>query len=82
MIDHKVSAEPDVEVIDLDGDEDFVVLGCDGLWDNLTEDDVALTIYTEIKKNPGEWLLIIFAIDWFSAVHKRIECLEIPIRFQ
>lgn len=53
-IDPKVSAEPDVEVIDLDGDEDFVVLGCDGLWDNLTEDDVALTIYTEIKKNPGE----------------------------
>lgn len=54
LIDPKVSAEPDVEVIDLDGDEDFVVLGCDGLWDNLTEDDVALTIYTEIKKNPGE----------------------------
>lgn len=54
LFDPKVSAEPDVEVIDLDGDEDFVVLGCDGLWDNLSEDDVALTIYTEIKKNPGE----------------------------
>ncbi|CAO1316237.1 unnamed protein product [Diamesa serratosioi] len=50
-----VSAEPDVEVIDLDGDEDFVVLGCDGLWDNLTEDDVALTIYTEIKRNPDNY---------------------------
>jgi len=49
-----VTAEPDVDVINLDGEEDFIVLGCDGLWDSLTEDDVALTVYTRIKENPGE----------------------------
>jgi protein phosphatase 1E len=27
-----VSAEPEIAELDLDGEEDFVVLGCDGLW--------------------------------------------------
>lgn len=49
-----ISAEPDIECIDLDGEEDFIVLGCDGLWDNLSEDDVAITVYKKIKENPGE----------------------------
>lgn len=51
-----VSAEPEIDCIQLDGDEDFVVLGCDGLWDMLTEDDVALTVYQKIRENPGEYL--------------------------
>lgn len=49
-----VSAEPEIECIHLDGEEDFIVLGCDGLWDNLSEDDVAITVYKKIKENPGE----------------------------
>jgi serine/threonine protein phosphatase PrpC len=49
-----VSAEPEIDVIQLDGEEDFVVLGCDGLWDMLTEDDVALTVYQKLRENPGE----------------------------
>lgn len=49
-----VSAEPEIECIHLDGEEDFVVLGCDGLWDNLTEDEVAITVYKKIHENPGE----------------------------
>lgn len=50
-----VSAEPDIECIDLDGEEDFIVLGCDGLWDSLTEDDVAITVYKKLHENPGEF---------------------------
>lgn len=49
-----VSAEPDIECINLDGEEDFIVLGCDGLWDSLTEDDVAITVYKKLQENPGE----------------------------
>lgn len=49
-----VSAEPDIECIDLDGEEDFIVLGCDGLWDMLTEDDIAITVYKKLQENPGE----------------------------
>lgn len=28
-----VSAEPEIEIYDLSGHEDFLVLACDGLWD-------------------------------------------------
>lgn len=49
-----VSAEPEIECIQLDGEEDFIVLGCDGLWDSLTEDDVAIMVYKKIHDNPGE----------------------------
>lgn len=59
-IQHKpfVSAEPDIECIQLDGEEDFIVLGCDGLWDMLTEDDVAIAVYKKLKENPGECLSV------------------------
>lgn len=49
-----VSAEPDIAVLDLDGEEDFLVMGCDGLYDNLSEDDIALTVYKKLKENPSE----------------------------
>ena len=55
-IGHKpyVSAQPEVVELNLDGEEDFVVMGCDGLWDSLTEDDVALTVYKKLQENPSE----------------------------
>lgn len=49
-----VSSDPDVSAIDLDGTEDFLVLGCDGLWDQLDPDDVAGHIYRAVGKSPGE----------------------------
>lgn len=53
-----VSAEPEIESIHLDGEEDFIVLGCDGLWDNLTEDDIAIFVYKKIKENPDNYRTI------------------------
>lgn len=50
-----VSAEPEIECIHLDGEEDFVVLGCDGLWDNLSEDDVSFTLDIT-NKNIKYWM--------------------------
>jgi serine/threonine protein phosphatase PrpC len=49
-----VSAEPEISVLDLDGEEDFFVMGCDGLWDSLTEDDIALTVYKRLKEDPSK----------------------------
>lgn len=50
-----VSAEPEIECISLDGEEDFIVLACDGLWDVLSEDQVAINVYKKIKECPGEF---------------------------
>lgn len=38
----------------LDGNEEFVVLGSDGLWEKTTPEDVAETIYDELLKTNGE----------------------------
>ena len=40
--------------IALDGEEDFLVIASDGLWEAMTEDNIAVTVYKMIRKNPGE----------------------------
>lgn len=40
--------------MDLDGDEDFVVIACDGLWDFVSEDQVAIAVYWQIGADPGK----------------------------
>lgn len=52
-----VSGEPDILSIPLSGEEDFIILGCDGLWDFVTEDDVAYSVYKQVRENPGEFRL-------------------------
>lgn len=49
-----VTANPEIVSVDLDGDEDFVVVACDGLWDFVSEDDVALAVYRQLAADPGE----------------------------
>jgi protein phosphatase 1E len=44
---------PDIREIPLDGGEDFLILACDGLWDFLSEDDAARTVYEMVCSNPG-----------------------------
>ncbi|XP_064459775.1 uncharacterized protein LOC135370036 [Ornithodoros turicata] len=49
-----VSSDPDVITLDLDGTEDFLILGCDGLWDQLTADDVTQHIYKCVSAAPED----------------------------
>lgn len=52
-----VTARPETATVDLDGDEDFVVVACDGLWDFVSEDDVALAVYRQLDADPGKYTL-------------------------
>ncbi|XP_066247758.1 uncharacterized protein [Euwallacea similis] len=49
-----VTAIPDVKEIALDGDEDFLIIACDGLWDYLSEDAAAQEVYYMIAENSDD----------------------------
>lgn len=49
-----VTARPEIVTVEMDGDEDFVVVACDGLWDFVSEDDVALAVYRQVAADPGK----------------------------
>lgn len=46
-MDHKpyVSCDAEVNSVDLDSECDFIVLGCDGLFDSLTAQDIVIHTY-------------------------------------
>nr|CAD7394000.1 unnamed protein product [Timema cristinae] len=50
-----VTAEPDVKAVTLNGSEDFIILGCDGLWDFVSENEVLYAIYEQIRDAPVDW---------------------------
>ncbi len=39
-----VTAEPDMISLSLDGNEDFLIIGCDGLWDTVTMDEASFIV--------------------------------------
>ena len=48
-----MSAEPGVAAFDLDGSEDYLVLGCDGLWDVFTHDEIVHESYNYLQLSTG-----------------------------
>lgn len=42
-----VIAAPEIEHFDLDGTEDYFIIGCDGLWDTLDQNSLCSFIYEE-----------------------------------
>ncbi|XP_054268457.1 mucin-2-like [Macrosteles quadrilineatus] len=49
-----VTAEPDIEEITLDGSEDFLILGCDGLWDFVSEQQATDAVFAQLRDNPED----------------------------
>lgn len=49
-----VIGEPDVMSIPLNGNEDFLLMACDGLWDFVEEDDIAVMVYEALVQNEGK----------------------------
>ncbi|CAH2073462.1 unnamed protein product, partial [Iphiclides podalirius] len=57
-----VTAMPEIAEVELDGEEDYVVVACDGLWDFLSEDEVALSIYGQLAADPARRKIFIHAL--------------------
>lgn len=49
-----VTAEPDMVSIALEGNEDFLVIGCDGLWDTIGVDEAAFIVLQYIH-HESKW---------------------------
>lgn len=49
-----ITSEPEIVSFELDGDEDFIIMASDGLWDGVTEDAAASEVYNQLKVDPGK----------------------------
>ena len=49
-----VSSEPDVGTFELKGNEDYMVLACDGLWDVITFDMLVQLVYKHLHEENGD----------------------------
>jgi serine/threonine protein phosphatase PrpC len=44
-----ITANPDVRVEDLTTEDDFVIMGCDGIWETKSNDEMVAYIYDRLK---------------------------------
>jgi len=47
-----ITANPDIKVVDFTEDIDFVIIGCDGIWDCLTNQQACDFVQKRLKENP------------------------------
>ena len=51
--DQMITANPDIKVIDFEKDMDFVIIGCDGIWDCLKNQEACDFVSKRLKDNPN-----------------------------
>jgi len=49
-----ISADPDVTSIEMNGSEEFVIVGCDGLWDTITPEEATDIVFDHLEENKSE----------------------------
>eukprot|EP01080_Neovahlkampfia_damariscottae_P012111 gene12111-5603_t len=49
-----ISPEPYLKTFDLDGEEDFIIIGCDGIWDDVSDEDAVEIVKNSMKENNSE----------------------------
>eukprot|EP00826_Nyctotherus_ovalis_P014750 TRINITY_DN14138_c0_g1_i13.p1 TRINITY_DN14138_c0_g1~~TRINITY_DN14138_c0_g1_i13.p1 ORF type:complete len:105 (+),score=32.81 TRINITY_DN14138_c0_g1_i13:73-387(+) len=52
----KISAMPDIVKMEVK-DFEFIVMGCDGIYDTLTSQQIVTSFYNEFEKNPQKKLV-------------------------
>ena len=45
-----ITANPDVKCVDLQPEDDFIIMGCDGIWETKSNDEMVEYIYDRLKK--------------------------------
>lgn len=44
-----ITANPDIEVVDILPEDDFIIMGCDGIWETKTNEEMVEYIYDRLK---------------------------------
>ena len=50
---HIITANPDIKVINFEKDIDFIIIGCDGIWDCLKNQEACDFVIKRLKDNPN-----------------------------
>ena len=48
-----ITANPDIKIVDFTNDIDFVIIGCDGIWDCLKNQEACDFVSKRLKDNPN-----------------------------
>ncbi len=66
-----ITANPDVRIFELTGEEDFIIMGCDGIWETKTNQEMVDFVYerfnrgiTDLKKIIKDVLEAIISPDY------------------
>lgn len=49
-----IISTPDMKMLELDGNEEFLILACDGLWDDISPESAANIVRRQVVADPGE----------------------------
>ena len=49
-----ISAKPDVTSIEMNGSEEFIIIGSDGLWDTITPEEATEMVFAHIEEKKSE----------------------------
>jgi len=44
-----ITANPDVEVVDTTPEDDFIIMGCDGIWEKMSNEEMVQYIYDKLQ---------------------------------
>lgn len=45
-----ITANPDIKVVDLSPEDDFIIMGCDGIWETKSNEEMVEYIYDRLKQ--------------------------------
>lgn len=71
-----ISSEPDIVSFEMRGDEDFVIMGSDGLWDHVDHDALSSMVYNLLRTDPGMCMADVIYIFIYRVKNQFAGCCE------